>query len=43
MCVLHHVGRRSGEARETPLVWPAWRDYQAKTTRVFPVFRVTPR
>jgi F420H(2)-dependent quinone reductase len=106
MCVLHHVGRKSGERRETPLVyladgadvvivasmggsdhmpawvhnvranpdveielrgrrearrasevsaqereelwprllevWPAWADYQRKTDRRFPVFRLTP-
>lgn len=108
MCVLHHRGRKSGEARETPLVflrdgedtivvgsmggspkmpawvhnlraapdavtlevrgrrtpvlatevdgperdelwprlleiWPAWADYQLKTERRFPVFRLSAR
>jgi deazaflavin-dependent oxidoreductase (nitroreductase family) len=107
MCVLHHRGRKSGEPRETPLVyladgedvvivgsmggspkmpawvhnlradpavevelrgsrrkvrasevdgpererlwlrllevWPAWADYQRKTDRTFPVFRLSPR
>ena len=107
MCVLHHTGRKSGERRETPLVyladgddivlvgsmggspkmpawvfnlraqpevelevrgrrtpmtaeevegaerealwprllevWPAWADYQRRTERRFPVFRLRPR
>jgi hypothetical protein len=44
--LLHHVGRRSGEARVSPLLvesYPGFGTYQGRTEREIPVVILSPR